>query len=42
VLLDGRLPTPGDAAAIAAWVLVTLVSGFWIFSRYAPTFSEEI
>jgi len=42
VLIDGRLPTPGDVTAIVAWVLVALGSGLWIFARYAPTFSEEI
>ncbi len=41
-LLDGRIPSSGQLGLAAAWVVVMLVLGMWVFARHQPRFAEEL
>ena len=41
-LLSGQMPSPTDLAWVAAWMVVMLCSGVWVFARYGPRFAEEV
>jgi ABC-type polysaccharide/polyol phosphate export permease len=41
-LLDGHLPAAGDLVRATLWLVVTVGSGLWLFSRVGPRLAEEI
>ncbi len=41
-LLGGQVPSGAQLGLMALWVAGMLASGIWVFSRYAPSFAEEL
>jgi lipopolysaccharide transport system permease protein len=40
VILEARLPAPGDMAAVAAFSLTCFVGSYLVFKHYEPVFVE--
>ena len=40
-VLEGRAPGAHQLAVMAAWLVLALASGVWVFTRYQPRFAEE-
>ena len=40
-LLDARAPSWAEISLMGFWISVTVITGVWVFSRFAPRFAEE-
>ena len=40
-LLDARAPSWAELSLMGFWIAVTVITGVWVFSRFAPRFAEE-
>ncbi len=40
-LLDARAPSWGEFGLMAFWLSFTVITGVWVFTRFAPRFAEE-
>jgi ABC-type polysaccharide/polyol phosphate export permease len=42
ILYDGQWPSLGRWALVAAYAIVSLIAGAWVFNRLSPRFAEEL